>query len=378
MQLAAAPTAATTTQTLTPLTMTRELQFAMSRYARRIAVTIGIDRYAAHPQLRYAVSDARRIGALLRDHGFEVVSILENDQATRAGILELLNHQLPTQVGPKDLVVVFFAGHGATVGDMGYVLPIDTSADITHSAISVQELKNSALHWRNKHTLFLIDACFSGAMFRKPPADLNRNQLAYWEALDEQRLVEILTAGNANETVAEVDGWGTFTRALHSGLGGAADADRDGIVTGRELAEHTIREVRSQTNDRQHPQWGVAEGSGTVRMWDGRRVPKRPERVTRGLIMPGSEDKLLQVHQQMDAHEWNRAERILRQLGLQKRHPVVNLTLAELYLRQDALGNEALVEQELRAAEQQSLDSEQQRASTEIRARLQRAQRGAL
>jgi Caspase domain len=119
--------------------------FAQNHYARRVAVTIGINSYAGRPwpRLQAAVEDAHHMASLFRAMGFDRVESLTDEAATREGLLDLMEHQLPLMVGERDLVVVFFSGHGATVGEEGYIVPRDANDDLEQTGISVQRLKES-------------------------------------------------------------------------------------------------------------------------------------------------------------------------------------------------------------------------------------------
>lgn len=360
------------------LPMTPMLRFAMGRYARRLAVTIGIDSYQSLPKLKVARSDARHISDRLSAMGFEVIAQLEDGQATRAGIMKLLRERMPEKIGPNDLVLVYFAGHGFSEGDLGYLVPQDADSRVTKTAVSMHELKDSALRWPNRHTMFVVDACFSGAMFRHGAATAEENPLRYWEARSEHRLIEILTAGNSGELAVESGEWGVFSRAFDRGLSGEADANRDGVVSGKELGVFTEATVRAVTGDRQHPQWGSVEGQGSVLFWDARRVPGNAHRVTRFLNVPGLKAELLAVHRALDRQQWQEGERLLRELMLQgHKGGGLNLILAELYLAQDALGNGQLVKDELDVAADQNLDVTSKGVLLELNARLQKARRGA-
>lgn len=357
---------------------TPELRRALALYARRIAVTIGVDDYRAPlARLSAAVSDAERTAELFRLMGFDEVLSIADAQATRTGILELLEQRVAVRAGPNDLVVVFFAGHGTTVGGRGFIMPQDGTGEPTKSGISVQELKETALRMKAKHVLFLMDACFSGSMFTRAATTENTNALAYWESAAGKRVVQIITAGGADETVLETDGWGAFTRALHEGLAGPADLNGDLVVTVDELAGHVTTQVEGATRAQQHPQWGNVEGRGTILLWDARRVPTeaRVERIPRELIK-GLEDDLRQIHELMDQKDFRPAERAVRDLGVHQSNPELNLLLAEIYAGQDALGNASLVEAELKRVEgQPGLTENQRRRIVATRTAVERARR---
>ena len=358
--------------------MTPALEQARGQYARRIAVTIGIDAYQAPiPPLTAAVSDAQRVAEQLRTMGFDAVRSISDQQATREGLLDLMERQIPMDATADDLVVVYFAGHGMTVGKQGFIVPQDGTKDAARTGISVQRLKESALRMKARHVLYLMDACFSGSMFSRPAPASNPNDLAFWEAAAKQRVVQIITAGGPDETVLEKDGWGSFTRNLHAAMQGGADANGDAVTTVPELAAFITGRVVKDTSDHQHPLWGNIEGTGTVLLWDERRVPadaRRTPAAPRPMV-EGMEQELRQIHAAMSRRQYKQAERGVRDLALRKQHPEFNLLLAEIYLEQDALGNAALVESELRRVEQQSPDPRQQQRMLDLRARLEKSRR---
>jgi hypothetical protein len=361
-----------------PQRMTPALAKASERYSRRVAVTIGVDAYTGGiPPLHAAASDARRMAELFRKMGYDEVVSLENTQATRKGILDVLERQVPMKTEEKDLVTVYFAGHGVTHGDMGYVLPQDASKEVEKTAISVQELKEVALRMKARHVLYLVDSCFSGSMFKRAAQVGQPNELAFWEAAAEGRVIQILTAGGADQTVLENDGWGAFTRVIHAGLRGEADANDDGVVTLEELAKHTTERVTKVTKGHQTPLWGNIEGTGTIALFDARRIPvgDRRNNVVRPLV-EGMEDELSKVHERMNRRDWSRAEQMVRDLALKHDHVELKLLLAEIYLSQDALGNSRIIGRELERIERADLSPEQQKRMLDLRARLEKARRG--
>lgn len=358
---------------------TRPMDYAQKHYARRIAVTIGISAYAERswPRLPAAARDAQRMATLFRAMGFDRIETLQDETATRDGILDLLERRLPLIAGERDLVVVFFAGHGATAGGQGYIIPRDAARDLERSAISVQRLKESVLRMRVRHTVFLLDACFSGVMLRR--ADLETaNSLAYWEAAAHDRVVQIVTAGRADELAQESNGWGHFTRALHAGLAGAADRNRDGVVTTEELGVYAAAHVQREGHGRQHPQWGTMEGSGTAVFLDARRLPSttRPAASPTRPMIAGLEASIGRIHQLMARHQWAQAEKELRSLLIEHSEAELRLLLAEVYVESDTLGNARLIDTELQRAEDDKLTVEQQRRLLDLRERLDRARRG--
>ena len=360
-----------------PQRMTDALEKTSQQYSRRIAVTIGIDEYEGQiPKLAAAVSDAKRMADLFRAMGYDEVMVLENRAANRSGILDMLERRLPLDVEKNDLVTIFFAGHGMTDADMGYIVPQDGTTS-PNTQISVQQLKEVALRMKSRHVLFLVDACFSGSMFKRAEQVGEPNALAFWDAAANNRIIQIMTAGGPDQTVKEFDGWGAFTRVVHNGLQGSADENDDGVVTVAELARLVEKKVPEDTKGHQTPLWGNIEGSGMIALYDARRIPDklRTAKTVRPLIK-GMEEELKAVHLRMDRKDWPGAEKLVRDLAIKHSNVELNLLLAEIYLLQDGLGNARLIETELGRVEKGKPDTAQQKRMLDLRARAERAKRG--
>ena len=361
-----------------PPRMTPAMDYAQRHYVRRIAVTIGISAYGGNPWpgLDAAVTDAQHMANLFRAMGFDRVVHIADDEATRESILDVLERRLPLMAGERDLVVIFFAGHGASNAGHGYIIPRDADRDLARTAISIDRLKDSALRLRVRHTVFLIDACFSGLMLRRGAVD-KVNRLAFWEAAAGDRVVQILTAGKSDELAHEADGWGQFTRAIYTGLEGAADRNGDGVVVTEELALHAEERARRDHNA-QHPQWGTMEGSGTALFLDARRLPRSAQPAQARPTIPGMEASLRRIHQLMDRREWVKAEKRIRDLLIAGGGNVLRLLLAEVYIEADVLGNARLIDTELQRIADSAATDDQVRRMLDLRARLDRARRGGL
>jgi peptidoglycan/xylan/chitin deacetylase (PgdA/CDA1 family)/uncharacterized caspase-like protein len=235
------------------------------------ALVIGIDQYTQWPKLQHAVKDARGVQEqLVQRLGFrpENVTLLTDGEATRANILRALNDKLADarRVKRDDRVLVFFAGHGATRKlasgrDVGYVMPVDAPLnDFASDAIAMPQLQEVAEAIAAKHVLFIVDACYSGLGLTRGggSADGSARFLA-----DNARRIgrQMITAGGADQQVAD-DGPGghsVFTWTLLQALGGKADLNGDGVITGTELAAYIAPTVASIA--RQTPAFGSLPGS---------------------------------------------------------------------------------------------------------------------
>jgi formylglycine-generating enzyme required for sulfatase activity len=91
---------------------------------KRVALVIGNDRYVYLPegeQLQKAVNDARSVGAVLKDIGFDVIS---GENLGRGALVGKLD-ELIQRLAPGDTAFFFFSGHGVALDGVNYILPAD-------------------------------------------------------------------------------------------------------------------------------------------------------------------------------------------------------------------------------------------------------------
>ena len=243
------------------------------------AVVIGIDQYPYIRQLKYAVNDA----GLFYDHlvkrnqiPAENVVLLLNQEATLTKIRSVLGTDLKNKAGKDDMVVIYFAGHGATERDAQspdgdglekYLLPFDADLkDLYATALPMEELSRIFYRIRSERLIFIADACYSGASGgRTIGAGGMRASIseAFIDRIAGGKGRVIMTASGANEVSAEKDelGHGVFTYYLVEGLKGKADTDSDGLVTVDEAFNYVSKQVPAATDQEQHPvKKGTVEG----------------------------------------------------------------------------------------------------------------------
>jgi hypothetical protein len=242
--------------------------FAAPRIDKRWAVVIGVGEYESDgiPDLAYAPNDARAVrDFLLSDAAgpFDEVLYLENERATGAAMREALFVFLQ-KADWDDLVVIYYAGHGAP--DPGrpdnlYLLPSDTDLErLAATAFPMWDVKTALRRQiAAERVLVIADACHSaGTADGGVVGGAESNPVAggFQQLFTPSRRL-ILTAAATNEFSLEDARWGghgVFTHFLLEGLRGAGDKDRNGIVTAIELFEHVSTEVRAATGGRQNPQ----------------------------------------------------------------------------------------------------------------------------
>jgi hypothetical protein len=263
-------------------------------YHSRWALLIGVGEFKSPsvPPLRFAGDDVAAVRDLLVQRlGFAAdhVVALTGPQATRQGILGQLSRLCDRgMVTADDAVLIYYSGHGQTVplprgGDMGFLVPYDAAVDLGdlgnparyyESCLGMDELRRLSALIPAKHVLFLVDACYSGlAVESRRGVSL---PLAV-QTVAARPVRQIIVAGLKDEKALESADWGhgAFTFALLQGLGsGAADFDRDGYVTGLELATYlrsAVPRLAPQT-----PQYASFDGDGEYLFELGAQPPSGP------------------------------------------------------------------------------------------------------
>jgi uncharacterized caspase-like protein len=237
---------------------------------------VGINDYPKFPRLKYAVNDALEFYRLLVEKNgvpAENVMLLVNEQADLRRLRKAIGTDLRSQADVNDLVIVFFAGHGATERDPKspdmdglekYLLPHDTDPrDLYSSAIPMREVAYVFDRIRSERLVFIVDACYSGASGGRT-VDLTgmRASLSdgFLDRVSSGKGKVILSAGGANEVSVEKEELkhGVFTYYLLEGLRGAADTDRSGTVTVDEVYRYVSEKVPRAPGREQTP---VKKGS---------------------------------------------------------------------------------------------------------------------
>lgn len=244
---------------------------------RKFAAIIGVSRYqfrdAGLNDLQYADADARAIRDFLlqpNGGGFKPADIiyLENSGATTDLVRDALMRFLP-KAAANDLVFIYIASHGSPdpfEPQKLYFLMNDTKvANMPKTGLGMAELQELLDHMvKAQRVVVFIDACHSAGI--AGPRLVTGRQLErlennifnlYASKLSTETGRAVLTSSDVNEISEEGANWGgghgVFTWALLEGLRGAADANRDHIVTAGEAFNYVSNQVRRETNSRQNP-----------------------------------------------------------------------------------------------------------------------------
>jgi formylglycine-generating enzyme required for sulfatase activity len=239
-------------------------------YEKSYAVVIGIDRYSHIDPLNGAVKDAQEVARVLQEeHGMEVYVLLD-DEANRRNIADVISSKLRAQVGKNDRVLIYYAGHGTTLGSdgnaMGYLLPVDGEMSSPGgTGISMDEMQRWLQSYPSKHIMFVADACYSGLAV--PPATTRgasiRDLPDYMKKVAGLPVRMTMVAGSSDEQVIDnFQGHGLFTYYFLAALKGDADVNGDGLITSDELATYikpaVAQTASSEFHRPQNPQVGRA------------------------------------------------------------------------------------------------------------------------
>jgi len=240
------------------------------QYSSSHALIIGINNYQSASPLGYAINDAEAIAQLLIDEfGFveENVLVLTDANATRARIMDsFLSYMSKSDI--NDRILFFFAGHGHTVsgrrGEVGFLVPYDGEPQSLSTLIRWDELTRNAELIPAKHMLFVMDACYGGLAITR---SLAPGSMRFLKDMLLRYSRQVLTAGKANEIVADAGGprpgHSVFTGHFIEALKGKA-ASEDGIITANGVMAYVYERVARDQQSHQTPHYGFIDGDGDL------------------------------------------------------------------------------------------------------------------
>ena len=138
---------------------------SLPQIERKIALVVGVGQYRdeAIPALGNAVRDARAVARLFEQRlGYEAVVL---DNATRSSLVAALN-RLALTLGPRDSVVIYYAGHGELIEStkLGYWLLADSKANDPTSWLSNTDITQLIKQMGASQVALVSDSCYSGSL----------------------------------------------------------------------------------------------------------------------------------------------------------------------------------------------------------------------
>jgi uncharacterized caspase-like protein len=206
-------------------------------------IAVGINNYRVPAlSLQLAVPDATAVSELFQRrataiYGAVKAHLVIDEQATREGILGAVK-SVAAQAAPKDLVVLYLAGHGAMAGQRYYFVPQDfqqrsgqIADDLRAQGIPGDELADLLADVPALKQVLILDTCASGAAVQLGKG--LRDPLAFRafvERLGRRQGIFTIAATAAGDEAQEVAalGHGVLTYTLLAALRAAPPGPLDG------------------------------------------------------------------------------------------------------------------------------------------------------
>ncbi|MEN9610557.1 MAG: hypothetical protein RLZZ628_1371 [Bacteroidota bacterium] len=136
--------------------------FDGTTFEKRLALIIGNAQYEHGTSLPNPVNDARSMRDMLKNLGFDVISV---ENQTKKQMDETIR-QFGTKLKTYDVGLFFYAGHGIEVDGVNFMLPTDVpqqmaKEDIANDCVNTDWLqqKMAAAGAFNKTNIVILDAC---------------------------------------------------------------------------------------------------------------------------------------------------------------------------------------------------------------------------
>ncbi|WP_416898605.1 MAG: caspase family protein [Minwuia sp.] len=214
--------------------------------ARLAALVIGIDDYPHVGNLENAGRDADDVAAKLETLGFQVTKIIDPDLRDFGRAIT----DFSIKAAAFDTVLVFFAGHGVSVGGRNWFIPSDArlefADDLPYEAISQNHLMKKVISSGADLNIFIFDACRDNPL-QSRSRNIGRG-LNTEEVIDgDKGMVVMYSAGPGQVALDGERGRnGIFTGALLDAL------DTDSVSIEGTFTQ-VARNVNDSTNGKQNP-----------------------------------------------------------------------------------------------------------------------------
>ena len=355
----------------------RGAQSEVKLYHKMYAVIIGIDRYVhldQAMQLKYAVSDAKGVEAILRErYGIDKIITLYNQEATKENIQKVLLGEM-SKIGKDDAVVVFFAGHGYTeksgIEPLGYLIPHDGTfaSSEMYRNISMNQIKDDiSRRIPAKHIFYIMDCCYSGILVTRGAEGKPKKSLKDMQENTKEVVRQVLTAGSDQEEVLDGGPFGhsVFTGRLIEELKKTPD-----FITAMELSvliRDKVRQDARAKGHEQNPQYGRLFGLGDfVLVVDAERNLRRKlrEEQQKRLSLKGEqsgvESNLRRIEEEMAATRRRLAEArsTVERIAAERNQKLLEARRWREQLKQAELAKKIEIHQRVEAEVQKQLEKE--------------------
>ncbi|MGA2640336.1 MAG: caspase family protein [Spirochaetia bacterium] len=227
---------------------------------RLYVLTVAVQKYRdLDLRLTYTVEDAKGIAnALLKQSGglyqsVDVYPVLDED-VTKVGLSKAFD-AIAAKISPDDVFVLFFAGHGVANSKDGeyYFLPVDFryhgAQSIVDQGISKRDILANLVKITALKSLLFFDTCNSGSFLDAPVSRGLSEKTAVDRLMRGVGRAMIMASSSDQVALEGYENHGVFTYVLLQAFSGAADADKNGYVTIKELStfvENTVPDLTLQ------------------------------------------------------------------------------------------------------------------------------------
>ena len=197
--------------------------------------------------------DANLITGVLEDN-YQVLPIRRLRNQTKQQMEKFFSIDLREEVRARQIksLVIWFAGHGKFINDVGYWIPVDARRDEEFTYYSLNTLKASMETYMNylTHVLVVTDACESGPSFYQAMrSDVKSRNCADWKAT-QFKSSQVLSSAGYELAVDDSQFTRTFVNALRGNPNTCISID--------EIATQVTKAVSQ--NNRQKPKFGKITG----------------------------------------------------------------------------------------------------------------------
>jgi tetratricopeptide (TPR) repeat protein len=238
----------------------------------KVALLIAVSEYEhGLPSLPGSKRDIQEMERVLRDPNMgefdDVKPLLNPDLVTMQIEIERLFAEGRQK---DDLVLLYFSGHGfPDEHDNLYFATRETRQNqqeeyLTATAVPAQTIQGFMNRSLSKRQVLILDCCFSGAFAQGLSATGRRGSNSVPIPIETQLGGEgraVLTSSTAKQWSFEEGGVGIYTRFIVEGIEtGAADTDKNGIITVEELHEYAKWKTQAARSDMKPNFFPVKEG----------------------------------------------------------------------------------------------------------------------
>ena len=208
-----------------------------------VALVVGLSSYENLPdsvELDFARSDAALVAKTLReDANFDEVFLLADGEATKPAVLAKLKDEMSQLVGKKDLLLIYFVGHGVGADlDLPVLLTFESTLENgQEDGLELQSFAQDLQTYATAgNTLIVTDAIhknqLEGIYLYGPSAEA-------WPRMRKGTM--LLSSSQASSPATD----GAFGKRFAAAIAGAADSNRDTMVTASELFIHLMGDLTS-------------------------------------------------------------------------------------------------------------------------------------